>query len=311
MKPYHSLDEVHLKGTWLTIGSFDGVHLGHQSVVKQLVEQAHVHGAPAAVITFHPHPALVLGKRIGPYYLTEIEERIALLEALGIDAVIVHPFDLQVARLSAETFMQRLKDALDVQQLWVGHDFALGHNREGDVARLREIGKKLDYQLHLVDAFTLDGEVVSSSRIRRALAEGEVGIARRLLGRYYTVEGEVIPGDARGRLIGIPTANLSIWKERFLPQGGVYACFAEYGGKWFQSVVNIGVRPTFDGRSTRVHVEAHLLDFAEEIYGEKLKLFFVARLRAEQRFDTANALVDQINKDIKQAKQNLLAEQDR
>ncbi len=308
MAHFRSLDEVRLEGAWLTIGSFDGVHLGHQSVVRQLVEQAHLHASPAVVITFHPHPALVLGKRLGPYYLTEVEERVALLEELGVDVVITVPFDRQVARLSAEDFMQRLKDTLGVKQLWVGRDFALGHNREGDVRRLGEIGVRLGYQVKLVEPFVMDGAVVSSSRIRGALSEGDVGTARRLLGRFYAIKGKVVPGDARGRLMGIPTANLEVWEERFLPQSGVYACFALLGDECYQAVVNIGVRPTFDGRSTRVHIEAHVLQFDREIYGETMKLLFVAYLRAERRFDAASALVTQIQRDIEQAKHILQVE---
>ena len=241
------------------------------------------------------------------FYLTTPEERAALLADLGVDLVITHPFDIHVARLSAEEFLSELVANLHPQQLWIGYDFSLGRNREGSLPKLKQIGLKpeFNFSVHEVSALALNGEVVSSSRIRALLEAGEVEEAAQLLGRSYSIRGEVVTGDARGRKLGIPTANLKVFEERVVPGAGVYACLATSQGKTYQAVTNIGVRPTFEQGQVAPRVETHLLDFDGDIYGQGLDLIFTARLRGEMRFPGVEALVTQIKLDIEKAREVL------
>ena len=309
MQHYWSLEEAYFQNTWLTIGQFDGVHLGHQEIIRRLIEGAHAHQSPAVVITFFPHPAVVLGKRISPSYLTTPDERANLVGELGVDAVITHPFDKIVAATSAQDFMTNIKAKLGIEQLIVGHDFAMGHNRTGNVEKLKIIGQQLGFTVEEVPPVTINGELVSSSLIRKALSSGSIDKAARLLGRNYCVSGEVIPGDGRGRTIGIPTANLNMWQWRALPASGVYVCQAYLMGKTWGAVTNIGTRPTFAPHSNHTWVETHLLEFDEQIYGQEMQLSFIARLREERRFQDIQALIDQINHDISIANKILKEEQ--
>lgn len=297
-----SLEQVYLKSSWVTIGSFDGVHRGHQEILSGLTVGAHAVGAPAVLLTFHPHPKVVLRDLKDPFYLTTPEERAALAAELGIDLVITYPFDRQTAAMSAHNFMALLKKHLALEQLWVGYDFALGHQREGDVNMLRVLGETLNYRVHVTPPVKVDGQVVSSSHIRRLLLEGQVEQASKMLGRPYRLDGPVIRGDGRGRMIGIPTANLAIPVEKICPAVGVYACRAVVEGKVFAAATNIGVRPTFDGKDRTTHVEAHLLDVDEDLYGREIQLHFIARLRGEIRFPSIEALVSQIRQDIQQTR---------
>lgn len=232
MQHYWSLDDVHIHNAWLTIGSFDGVHRGHQEIVRKLTAGAHSVGAPAVVLTFHPHPAVVLGKRKDALYLTTPEQRAELLGELGVDLVIIQPFNQTVAGMRAAEFLTLVNEHLNIKDLWVGNDFALGKGREGNVDKLRQIGESFGYKLEVVPPFMLEGEVVSSSRIRNLLADGNVSKAANLLGRPYQLSGMVVTGDGRGRIIGVPTANLSIWPEQQLPKAGVYVCRAQVNGQW-------------------------------------------------------------------------------
>ena len=300
-----SIDDLNLRDVWLTIGSFDGVHKGHQALLGQLTAGARRDSVPAVALTFHPHPAVVLGKRPDFTYLTSPEERAALLGEHGVDVVIVHPFSRQVAELEASEFIARLHAHLHMQRLCVGHDFALGRGRKGDIHTLEQLGREFGYRLDLVPVMQLDGEVVSSSQVRLALSAGDVGRASLLLGRPYRVDGEVVRGDGRGRTIGIPTANLAVWAGRLLPKPGVYACTARLDGEDWNAVTNIGYRPTFEGQPPFPQVEAHLLDFDRDLYNQRLSLAFVARLREEQRFPGVAALVEQIHRDIGRAREIL------
>ncbi|NPA93159.1 MAG: bifunctional riboflavin kinase/FAD synthetase [Chloroflexi bacterium] len=305
MQHYTALAPLHLRDTWVTIGVFDGVHLGHQALLRDFVAEARQHNAQAVVVTFYPHPAEVLGGLKAPLYLTSPEEKADLIAALGVDVLITHPFDREIAQRSAEEFMADLHTHLGLRRLWVGYDFALGRNREGDIPTLRRLGERFRYTLHVVEAYRLDGEIVSSTRIRQALAEGDVTRAERFLGRRYAVRGKVVQGDGRGRSLGFPTANLDIWPKRMLPAAGVYACYAQVEGQTYPAVVNIGVRPTFEDAPVPPRVEAHLLDFSGDLYGKELVLEFVVRLRAERRFPSPQALVDQIRRDIAAARAHL------
>ena len=302
MQPLTSLKSFHLKNTWLTIGSFDGVHRGHQEIVKDLSSGAHAAGAQAVVLTFHPHPAKVLGKRQDFYYLTSPEERAALLGDMGVDFVITYPFDLQVAATSARDFVAEIHEHLGFRKIRVGHDFALGRNREGDIPTLRRLGEEFGFTVEVVEQVKVNEAGVSSSRVRALIREGDVVQAEHLLGRPYSVKGKVIPGDGRGRTIGIPTANLSVWLEKLLPRPGVYVCQARVGGEVHGAVTNIGFRPTFDQKELLPHVEAHLLDFDRDLYGSEISLDFIQRLRDEQRFPNPQALVAQIHRDIERGR---------
>ena len=297
-----SLEGVHLQDTWLTIGTFDGVHRGHQEIVQRLVSNAHAGGGQAVVLTFYPHPAVVIGKRINPSYLTTPEERAEILGDLGVDVVITFPFTPPVAKLSAEDFILLLKSHIGMKHLLVGPDFALGHNRVGNIHYLTQAGIDLGFEVSTVKPVEIDGQVVSSSRIRAALQEGNIQQVNHLLGRAYFVKGQVVPGDGRGHTIGIPTANLSMWFERALPKSGVYVTQGIVNGKSYGAVTNIGTRPTFTSDNERVHVEAHLLDFHDQIYGLEVQLNFIRQLRDEQRFSGIDALVEQIQQDILKAR---------
>jgi riboflavin kinase/FMN adenylyltransferase len=305
MQHYYGLQEVALKDAWLTIGSFDGLHIGHRQIIEKLTAGAHEMGAPAVVLTFYPHPAMVLRGPRESFYLTMPEEKAALLGEAGIDAVITYPFDLEVSQVSARTFIGELRAHLKFRQLWVGHDFALGREREGDAAMLARLGAEMGFEVKAIEAYKMEGEVVSSSRVRRLLAAGDVTEAARLLGRPYKVRGEVVQGDRRGRTIGIPTANMALPEERAVPKAGVYACQVLVGEKWYQAVTNVGVRPTFEHEPVAPRVEAHLLDFEGDIYGQEIEMQFAARLRDEVRFSGVEELKAQIAADIQRAREIL------
>lgn len=307
MQHIYGLQDADLSGVWLSIGSFDGVHLGHQSIINKLTAGAHAAGAPAVVLTFYPHPSVVLQGPRESFYLTTPEEKARLLGEMGVDLVITHPFDRNVAQLSAEDFLRKLMESLGFEQLWVGYDFSLGRNREGNLSKLIEIGKDpaYNFKVHEVSALSLKGDVVSSSRIRKLLEAGDVEAAAGLLGRPFVITGDVITGDKRGRTLGIPTANLNISKERVVPGAGVYAGYVAIAGKFYRSVTNIGVRPTFEDQPVAPRVETHILDLDEDLYGESLSVRFEKRLRGEMRFESVEALVAQIHLDIKTTREVL------
>jgi riboflavin kinase / FMN adenylyltransferase len=305
--PHHrDLEDVSLAETWLTIGSFDGVHLGHQFLIKKMVESAHSAGQRAAVLTFFPHPVVVLRGLLSPYYLTTPDEKASLLLSLGVDDVITMPFTRELAGLTALEFMQKVKQHITITNLWVGYDFALGRNREGDIPTLTRIGEELGYQTHIFKPVSENGEPISSRLVRRLLSEGEVGQAASLLGRYYDISGKIVHGDGRGRLIGIPTTNLEYDLERLLPRPGIYATFVHHAGKVFPSVTNIGTNPTFiTAPMAHLRVETHLLDFSGDLYGSEQHLDFVKFIRPEAKFNSVEALVQRINEDILIARQVL------
>ncbi len=292
--------------TILTIGAFDGVHRGHQALIGAVVARARSTDRLAAVVTFHPHPAVVLAPNHAPPYLTTPGEKAALLEGLNIDLLALLPFNRQMVATPARDFVAAVSRHLRMRELWVGDDFALGRDREGDVPRLRQLGRELGYDVHIVQPVVSasgEGEVISSSLIRALLSEGRVEDAAELLGRNVSLSGEVVVGAGRGRSLGFPTANLEVRPERSVPADGVYAAFAVLGTEGFEAVANIGVRPSF-GNSKRT-VETHILDFDQDVYGCDLVVEFVARLRDEQRFAECSDLVAQVSRDIVEARQVL------
>ena len=305
MQHYWSLEKVHLENSWLTIGSFDGVHRGHQAILKKLVGGSHASGVSAVALTFYPHPAAVLRNRQEPFYLTTAEERAALIGKLGVDVVVTLPFDIDTASMSAHDFIARAHRYLRPSHLLVGYDFALGRNREGDVTRLRQLGSEFGYTLDIMHPVKLEGETISSSQVRAALATGDVERAERMLGRPYQLGGEVVHGDGRGRLLGIPTANLNIWTKRVLPKFGIYVCKAHIDGLIWGAVTNVGVRPTFENQSSTPTVEAYILEMDQDLYGKQVSLDFIAHLRDEERYTNVQDLVDQIHQDIAMASQVL------
>jgi len=292
-----SLNDVQLNGTWLTIGVFDGVHRGHQAILRQLVEGAHSAGSPAAVLTFARHPAEVLGHR-DLKCLTTSEERAELLGQLGVDAVISHPFDEHVAALSAAEFMRPVKERLGLSRLLIGYDFALGRGREGNASRLAEIGREKGYTVQVVEAVSDESGLISSTVIRKLVSVGDVADAAKMLGHSYSITGRVIHGTARGRVIGYPTANVEVPPGKLIPAFGIYACWAEVDGERYPAAISIGIRPTFDDDQRDVRVEAYLLDHESDLYEKTVKLEFVQRLRDEMKFPSVEALIAQIESDV-------------
>jgi len=298
-----------LRPSMMTIGVFDGVHRGHQHLIRRLVAEAHDAGQLAVVLTFFPHPDVVIRKIEEPYYLTTAEERAALLLDLGLDYVITHPFDDEIRQMRAGDFVDQLLTHLKIKRLWVGEDFALGYKREGDVMFLRERGREYDFTVDVIDMLeTDDNGRVSSSLIRESLRSGDVEKARNLLGRSYSVSGEVIHGQARGRTIGFPTANIDVWRGKIIPANGIYAGWAYLGDERFMAMTNVGVSPTFAYKG--VTVESYLVDFDRDIYGENLTITFEKYLRPEQKFDGIESLIKQINRDVVEGRQ-FLAELER
>ncbi|MEN6408684.1 MAG: bifunctional riboflavin kinase/FAD synthetase [Anaerolineaceae bacterium] len=301
MPHYHTLDALHLPDTWLTIGFFDGVHRGHQTLLHGMSAEARAAGATTAVITFYPHPGLVLRGESKPIYLTTPDERAARLQASGVDAVITLPFTRDLANMTAREFMEMVCKAMRLRQLWVGYDFSLGRGREGTVPVLATLGETLGYTVRRIEPVLLDGEVISSSRIRGLLGDGNVSEAERLLGYPYSVEGAVIHGDGRGHHLGFPTANIDVWSEQLLPRKGVYAGWLIADDKRYPAVTNVGIRPTF-ATGDRAWVEAYAIDFHRDLYGKQVRFEFIEFLRGEQRFSNVETLLAQIQKDVERAK---------
>ena len=307
MAHYRSLEEVNLQNSWLTVGVFDGVHRGHQQIIRQLTAGAHANEAPAVVLTFYPHPATVLGGR-EIKCLTLPEERADLLAGLGVEAVITERFTRELSQVSAYEFMARLKRHLGLKHLLIGYDFALGKGREGNAPRLAEIGSELGYTVEVVSAVSDESGVISSTEIRKLIETGNVKEAAKLLGHPYSLHGPVIHGDGRGRTINVPTANIGYSREKMIPAKGIYACWAYLKGQKHVAAINIGTNPTFTPDKETPNVEAHLLDFRQEIYGEDVQLEFIARLRDELRFDSVETLLEQIGKDIELTRKVLIHE---
>jgi len=310
MQHYRSLEEVTLQNSWVTVGVFDGVHRGHQQVLRKLTAGARENGVPAVVLTFDPHPAKLFGR--GEIRLLTLPgERARLLGDQGVDVVITHPFDRNVANITAFDFMKRLKDRLGLSHLMLGYDSTLGKNREGDATRLTEIGRELGYTVETVTALSDESGVISSTEIRKLISVGNVAEAERLMGHSYRLQGLVTHGDHRGRTIGYPTANLNYAREKIIPAGGIYACWAFVRGDTssalsvHKAAVNIGTNPTFTPDKQTLNVEAYLLDFDRDIYDEELRLEFVARLRDELKFDSVETLIEQIGRDVQDTRQIL------
>ena len=284
--------------TLLTIGNFDGVHRGHQALIEEMLRAARRQQRWAGVLTFDPHPLSVLTPQRPLAFLTSLEERLQLFAALALDFVVIHPFTLTTARTPAREFVTALRERLRLAELWVGPDFSLGHRQQGDVTALRALGEEMGFALRVVPHFCWEGQSVRSTRIRVLLQQGSVAEAAELLGRPYRLTGEVVAGAGRGRALGFPTVNLAVEPGRVLPGDGIYAGWAEAAGQRYAAAINVGLRPTFAADEPPRTVEAYLLDFQGQLYGQTLTLTFVERLRPEQRFQSAEELVEQMARDV-------------
>ena len=293
--------------TILTIGAFDGLHRGHQALIDAVVQRARDTDRLAALITFHPHPVVVLAPERAPRYLTTPGEKLALLEKLGVDLLVLLPFDSEMAGMPARAFMERASRHLRLRELWVGADFALGRDKEGTVDRLRSLGMELDYDVTVFQTVLSHGQNVSSSRIRSLLLEGRIEEATELLGRYPSTAGEVIRGARPGQLSDFSTAKLKVRPEHAMPADGTYAVFAVLGSERYQGLANIGISPSFgDGRRT---VETHIFGFDEDIHGCDLVVEFVSRLRGMRHFENLDDLRAQIETDSQAARRILNQQQ--
>ena len=284
----------------LTIGVFDGVHLGHKYLLSQLKEHARQEGWLSGVVTFRQHPQAVLSPQTELPCLTDLSQRIKLLKEGGIEAVITLSFTPELARLSTRQFVELLKKYLRMRVLVIGPDFALGRNREGDANALNTLGRDMGFNVTVVPPLLINDEVVSSTTIRNALAEGDMKRVHDLLGRPFSLQGQVIAGAGRGVELGFPTANLEVDPQQALPPDGVYATWAYIDDNVYQSMTNIGKRPTF-GNNERA-VEVYVLDYQGDLYGQELRVEIIERLRAEKRFATADELKQQMAEDVKQGR---------
>jgi riboflavin kinase/FMN adenylyltransferase len=295
------------KRTVVTIGNFDGVHLGHQKILNGVVERARANDLESAVLTFYPHPACVLRPDAAPTLLMTLEQRLAAFDAMGINAALVLQFDAELAKISAEDFAKTfLVDSLRAKTVLVGENFRFGNRQGGDVKLLQEIGRRSDFEVVIVPPVIENGVIVSSTAVREALRDGRVADAEPLLGRPFSLKGEIRPGTGKGRELVVPTLNLATEQET-LPKNGVYATATVVGPKIYWSVTNIGVRPTFNGRN--LAIESHLFDFAEQLTSGKMEVIFLKRLRDERKFSDPEALREQVLKDIEQARSVVTANQ--
>lgn len=290
-------------GTAVTIGVFDGVHLGHQQLIQRTREIAAERGLQTVVLTFRNHPRTVLTPGFKPKYLTAIEERVDLIKSLGIDFVAAITFTKEVSQLRAKEFVSLLQKHCKMEVLVVGPDFALGVNREGDIETLTALGSEMGFSVVPIEFAQLYGQEVSSTSIREALAAGDVVKARSYQGRPFSLTGQVVGGDKRGKLLGFPTANIDVEETRAIPADGIYATRACFAGAEHDSATYIGTRPTF-GESNRV-IEVFILDFQGELYGQNLTIEFIDRIRGDMAFVNPDDLVTQMKKDVAQAQEVL------
>jgi len=300
VKIVHSPQELHTIGgkVCVAIGFFDGVHLGHQQIIRQTVTDARRHEAAAAVMTFDCHPNTIVAPSRVPPLIYSLPQRLRVIASLGADALVVMHFDKAFSEKPAEAFIRELAEGFGhLQSLCVGANFEFGHKRAGNVGLLKRLGQELKFAVHGLAAVALDGQAVSSTRIRRAILEGDLDAASQMLGRAYSLAGSVIRGDAVGSQLGFPTANLDV-VGLALPPRGVYAAHVAVGGRTYRGVMNIGIRPTLARSEPQLRVEVHLIDFHGDLYSQELEVIFVEKLREEKKFGSLAELRDQIARDI-------------
>jgi len=301
MRLFHGTDNANIqRPTVLTLGVFDGLHLGHQLIMQTVVERARATGAVPTVITFDPHPRAVLHPESAPPLLQTFDQKIEGLGVLGITQTIVVRFTKQFSNLSAEDFIRDVvMDRLHAREVYLGKGFAFGHNRAGNIELLHRLGNELGFVAGEVPEVKLRGQRVSSSKIRELLARGQVNLARRMLGRPYGVEGRVERGSERGHQLGFPTANLHP-HNRVIPRNGVYVTGTLIDGQWRRSVTNVGLRPTF-GDASEPSVETFVMNWDGDLYGDVVRVRFLYRLRDERKFSSVEELKKQISRDVSRA----------
>lgn len=293
-----------IKGPIMTLGNFDGLHLGHRKIISKVVERAEKLGAPSAVYTFEPHPLKVIAPHKSPPLILDVEDKVKLIEGFGADFLIFAKFTKEFASKHPGDFVEEvLVKKLSVKEVWVGHDFSFGKGKLGTVDYLKELGGEFGFKVYVVPAYKKMGSIVSSSRIRELIKKGDVGRASKLLGRDFSIKGKVVRGVSLGKEIGFPTANIKV-KSELVPGDGVYAAYAILKGRTHPAVLNIGTAPTFGGRERSV--EVHILDFRDNIYGRKMEVSFVKKLRDERAFKSREELVRQIRKDAERARKLLI-----
>ncbi|MGZ8442078.1 MAG: bifunctional riboflavin kinase/FAD synthetase [Candidatus Binatia bacterium] len=291
------------EGSSVTLGNFDGIHLGHQELIKNTVDDARRLGVCSAVLTFEPHPLRVLAPDRAPKMLLTHKDKMQLLQALGVDCVVIQQFDRAFAAIPAQEFVRKyLRERLHARKVWVGKDLRFGKGRGGDIENLRAWGAQLEYAVGIVEPVMVAGERVSSSRIRELIVAGAVAAVQPMLARYYFISGKVVPGHRRGRELGFPTANI-VSRAEIVPRDGIYATLFHLGEKVLPSVTSVGLNPTF-GAGPRT-VESYILHFDRDIYGESVQVSFVARLRDELNFASVTSLIEQIQVDIADAEKIL------
>jgi riboflavin kinase/FMN adenylyltransferase len=302
MKAFSDIEDQQLsmRGSVVTMGNFDGIHLGHQALVRHTVEESKRLGYPSIVLTFEPHPLKVLAPERAPRLLLSYQDKLDLFQAFGVDIVIAQRFDREFASIAAEDFVRRfLVGRLKTKKLWVGRDLRFGQGRKGGTGDLIRVAPEVGFQVGVLDPISSDGIRISSSRIRGLVEAGCVDEVRPMLGRYHFVSGRVVTGKGRGRKLGFPTANISSQTE-VVPLNGIYATSIEVKSRQWLSVSSVGVNPTFgDGPRT---VESFIFDFESEIYGEAVKLSFVKRIRDEKKFSTVEDLIAQMHGDVERAR---------
>jgi riboflavin kinase / FMN adenylyltransferase len=282
----------------LAIGVFDGVHLGHQQIVRQTIADARQHDALAVVLTFDRHPNSVVAPERVPQLIYSLPQKLRVVESLGAEALLLIPFDKKFSEQTGEEFIVSLtRDFGKVHSVCVGANFVFGRKRSGDVALLKKLGDEMNFAVHGLAAVSLDGQVVSSTRIREAIRAGNLDAASQMLGRAYAISGRVIEGDRVGRQLGFPTANLDA-AGLVLPPNGVYAGFANLGEKTFRVALNIGLRPTVASGKSELRVEGHLLDFSGDLYGAELEVEIGEKLRDERKYGSLTELREQITRDV-------------
>ena len=301
MKIFHGTENANiLRPTVLTLGVFDGLHLGHQKIMETVAERAKIVDAIPTAITFDPHPRAVLHPENSPPLLQTLDQRLANFEVLGIEQAIVIRFNKEFAGQDAEKFIREIiHDRLQAKEIYLGHGFAFGKNRGGNIELLKKMSEELGFHADEVEEVRLRGHRISSSRIRQLLKEGKVNLVRRMLGRPYGVEGVIIRGDRRGHTIGFPTANLKP-HNRVIPKYGVYATATLIDGNWKKSITNVGVRPTLK-MTAEPSIESYIFDFDGDLYGDVLRVRFLHRIRDERKFSGIEELKSQIQKDTKTA----------
>ncbi len=302
MKQFNSLDEIkNIKETVVALGNFDGVHKGHQELIRRTVKSARMAGLKSAVFTFANHPKNVLAGRPVIKNILYLEDKAAIIKSLGVDYLFSLEFNEMVQHLSAEEFIQQiLVGAFRMREAYCGFNYRFGYKAEGTPETLIKAGLKDGFGIHVLEPFTIDGNLVSSSFIRQLIADGRVGECKKYMGRNYSVGGEVVVGNKIGRTIGFPTSNILIDETMVTPAHGVYVTYCNYNGTCYQGVTNVGIKPTIG--DNKKNIETHIFNFSTDLYGKQIRVEFLERIRPEIKFSSVNALAQQIEKDCGEAK---------